>query len=95
MTNGRTLLLGIELLHTKNFRIHVRRTDHGNEAPFRELSEYLHFADEWFANNQVAEKMIYLASDEIAVIKEAQTVNYIFSNILEISSIYLANICNR
>lgn len=45
-------------------RIHVRRTDHGREAPFRELWEYMEKSDAWFAARNITgkDRRIYLAS---------------------------------
>jgi len=53
--------------------VHVRRTDHRVEAPFRELSEYMEHVSKWFASiGQTRNKYVYLASDEPRVITEAE-----------------------
>jgi hypothetical protein len=69
------LMKAFEALNLRNpyVGIHVRRTDHRIEAPFRELSEYLVHADKWFESQQLygKDRHIYLATDESQVIKEA------------------------
>jgi len=54
--------------------IHVRRTDHRNEAPFRDLKDYVELAVKWFDSENVpeGERRIYLATDEKLVIEEAR-----------------------
>jgi len=62
----------------KNFNhpvagVHVRRTDHRVEAPFRELSEYMVHVKKWFDDqNHQGDRWVYLASDEPNVITEAE-----------------------
>eukprot|EP01114_Cavostelium_apophysatum_P018265 TRINITY_DN5616_c0_g2_i1.p1 TRINITY_DN5616_c0_g2~~TRINITY_DN5616_c0_g2_i1.p1 ORF type:complete len:495 (+),score=94.59 TRINITY_DN5616_c0_g2_i1:42-1526(+) len=54
--------------------IHIRRTDHEREAPFRSVEEYLGPATKWFEDNNVpvGQRKIYLATDETKVVTEAK-----------------------
>jgi hypothetical protein len=60
-----------------NSRIHVRRTDKNSEADFLPLSAYLDKANEYFQLHEeikqqtIANKTIYLLTDEPDVIEEA------------------------
>jgi glycoprotein 6-alpha-L-fucosyltransferase len=59
--------------------MHVRRTDHGSEAPFRDVAEYVKRIEKWWdeyrarpENRLMTERLrIYLATDEPKVIEEA------------------------
>ncbi len=50
-------------------RIHIRRTDHGFEAPFRQVREYMELIQEWFDKRNVTDKkrVVYIATDEPSV----------------------------
>jgi len=59
--------------------MHVRRTDHRGEAPFREVSEYMSWIDDWFSKQTKyrlstgVKRRVFLATDEPEVIKECKT----------------------
>jgi len=56
--------------------MHVRRTDHASEAPFRDVKEYMRSILQWWdnpANRQSESQLrVYLATDEPQVAEEVQ-----------------------
>lgn len=54
--------------------IHVRRTDHKIEAPYRDLSDYMKHVLEWFDGHQISpdNRRVFLATDEPKVYEEAK-----------------------
>jgi glycoprotein 6-alpha-L-fucosyltransferase len=64
-------------LHESYYSVHVRRTDKlDGEASLHNLDEYMRHVEEYYdkydlINNEQAERVVYLATDEISVLNEA------------------------